>query len=351
MPVTHNNIWGQVVTFENLFSAYNAAASGRRYKESVLRYREHLEENLINALNLLTWRQWSPSRFREFYIHDPKTRLISAPPFKDRVVHHALVRVIAPLFERKFIADSFACRTDKGTHAAKKRVESFAATTHKDSGEYYFLKGDIKAYFYSIDRRVLLELIERTISDTDVLWLIRQIIDCDGDKLGIPLGALTSQLFANVYLDALDHHLKDDLGVKMYARYMDDFVVVHNDKKYLTNILADIDQYITSRLHLQLNPKTGIFKSGAGTCHAIDFCGYRVWPGYTKPRKRTVKCARKRFKKMVALYREGKVCLSKVHASIMSFTGYMKHCNGAATIDSVIKRVVLTKSSNGEISQ
>jgi retron-type reverse transcriptase len=344
MPITHSNLWPRIATFENIFNAYNAAAQGRRYKAAVLGYRRHLEENIINALNLLIWKQWSPSRFREFYVHDPKKRLISAPPFKDRVVHHALVRVIAPLFERKFIADSFACRVGKGTHAAKERVEAFTADAHAKWGEYHVLKGDIKAYFHSINRSVLLRLIERTIADKDVLWLIRRVIECDGEEEGIPIGALTSQLFANVYLDALDHHLKDDLGVKMYVRYMDDFVVIHQDRTYLRTLLADIDTFITKKLKLTLNPKTQIFKSGAGECHAVDFCGYRIWPGFTKPRKRTVKCARKRFKKLSTLYREGKIDLSKLSASITSFLGYMRHCSGAATVESVMGSIALTRS-------
>ena len=343
MPVTYNNLWEQVVTFENLFNAYESASRGRRYKNSVLGYRQHLEENIIDTLNLLTWKQWSPSRFKEFYIYDPKKRLISAPPFKDRVVHHALVSIIAPLFERKFITDSFACRAGKGTHAAKVRVEFFADTAHKAWGEYYVLKGDIRAYFYSVNRRVLLGLIERTISDRDVVWLIRRIVECDGDVQGIPLGALTSQLFANVYLDALDHHLKDGLGVKFYARYMDDFVVVHRDKRYLQDLLSEINRFITDQLHLVLNPKTEIFKSGIGSCHAIDFCGYRIWPGYTKPRKRTVTRARKRFRKLSVLYREGRVKLARVSAGMTSFAGYMKHCSGKATMDSVLTGAVFTR--------
>ena len=345
MPVTYSHLWAQIVNFENLFNAYLAAARGRRYTDSVLGYRQRMEENIIDALNLLVWKQWKPSRYREFYVYDPKKRLISAPPFKDRVVHHALVRVIAPLFERKFITDSFACRAGKGTHAAKERVESFAATAHGKWGEYYVLKGDIHAYFHSINRQVLLRLIERTISDKDVLWLIRQIIECDGDEQGIPIGALTSQLFANVYLDALDHYLKDDLGVKMYVRYMDDFVVIHQDKTYLRNLLADIDGFITGKLELTLNPKTEIFKSGTGICHAIDFCGYRVWPEVTKPRKRTVKAARKRFKKLSALFQDGSIGFSKIQASIASFGGYMKHCNGITSMESVLSGAVFSRQN------
>ncbi|HBG07698.1 MAG: hypothetical protein A2075_09245 [Geobacteraceae bacterium GWC2_58_44] len=343
MPITYNNLWSHVASFETLYNAYRAASRGRRYTESVLRYRQHLEENIITALNQLIWKQWSPSRFKEFYVFDPKKRLISAPPFKDRVVHHALIGVIAPLFEKKFIPDSYACRVGKGTHAAKERVEAFAATARKSWGEYYVLKGDIASYFHSIDRRVLLQLVERTISDRDVLWLVKRIVECDGDRKGIPIGALTSQLFANLYLDALDHHLKDYLGVKMYVRYMDDFVVVHQKKARLKELLAEIDCFITDRLHLRLNPKTEIFKSGAQSDHAIDFCGYRVWPGFTKPRKSTVMAARKRFRKLSTLYRKGKVDLSRISASAASFAGYMKHCNGTATTESVLGSCTFTR--------
>ena len=342
MPVTHNNLWTRVANFENLYAGYKAAARGRRYLASALGYRRNLEENVITVLNRLAWKEWQPSRFTEFYIHDPKKRLISAPPFKDRVVHHALVRVIAPLFEAKFISDSFACRAGKGTHAAKERVEAFARSAQKQWGDYYVLKGDIKGYFYSINRRTLLDLVERTIADKEVLWLIRSIVEHDGDDQGIPLGALTSQLFANVYLDALDHHLKDGLGVKMYARYMDDFVVVHRDKAYLKDLLSEIERFITCRLQLALNPKTEIFKSGAGACHAIDFCGYRIWPDHTKPRKRTVKCAKKRFKKLSDLYRQREIGAGRLRASVMSFLGYMKHCSGSLATESTLGRINLS---------
>lgn len=343
MPTTYNNLWPQVANFENLFHAYRAASRNKRYQPAALKYRQRLEENLIDALNLLTWRQWGPAPYREFCVYEPKKRIINAPAFKDRVVHHALVRVIEPLFENKFISDSFACRTGKGTHAAKRRVESFVMAAQKQWGDYYVLKGDIRAYFHSIDRRVLIELIERTISDADILWLIKQIVACDGDQRGIPIGALTSQLFANVYLDALDHHVKDDLGIKMYARYMDDFLVVHPDKAYLRTLLADINHFITDRLHLTLNPKTTIYKSGSGSCHSIDFCGYRIWPGYTKPRKRTVKAARKRFKKLSELYQLGQITTGRLKSSAMSFLGYMKHCKGSSMVESTLLRLNLCK--------
>ena len=261
-------------------------------------------------------------------------------------MHHALVRVVEPLFERRFIPDSYACRSGKGTHAAKLRVESFAVAANKKWDDYYVLKADIKGYFPSIDRNILFDLIKRTISDKKTLWLIGQIINCDGDKRGVPIGALTSQLFANIYLDALDHYVKDELGVKMYARYMDDFVIVHPDKDYLKKLLSDIDVFITERLHLTFNPKTTIFKSGNGTCHPIDFCGYRIWPDYTRPRKRTVKAANKRFKKFVELYRRGLMTLEQIRVSIVSFLGYMKHCDGKRTVESMLEKHVFSRGTS-----
>ena len=345
MPVTHNNIWDKIVNFENLYEAYRAASKAKRFRGSVLHYSQRLEENIIEALNQLTWKQWQPSRYREFFVYEPKKRTINAPPFKDRVVHHALVQIIEPLFERKFIPDSYACRAGRGTHAAQLRVESFAVAANKKWGDYYVLKADIKSFFPSIDRNVLFDLVKRTISDKDTLWLIGQIINCDGDQRGVPIGALTSQLFANIYLDSLDHYIKDELGVKMYARYMDDFVVVHPDKDYLNKLHADIGVFITERLHLTFNPKTTIFKSGNGTCHPIDFCGYRIWPNRTRPRKRTVKGARKRFKKFAELYSQDLMTLEQIRTSIMSFLGYMKHCDGKKSVESMLEQIVFRKKT------
>jgi hypothetical protein len=134
--------------------------------------------------------------------------------------------------------------------------------------------------------------------------------------------------------------LRTQVGVRMYVRYMDDFLVVHPDKSYLTRLLSDIDSFITSRLSLTLNPKTTIFKAGSSTCHSIDFCGYRIWPGYAKPRKRTVRSARKRLKRLIELRRDGVITPARVHASIMSFFGYMKHCNGKKTIESFLTGIM-----------
>jgi len=143
MPKTYNNLWEQVVIFENLYEAYLEARKGKRYRDEVLLFGSNLEENLINLQNHLLWKSWRPGRFRSFYVYDPKKRLICAPPFQDRVVHHALVRVIDPLFERKFIYDSYACRKGKGTHAAVQRLQSFLRKARRNWDRTYVLKADI----------------------------------------------------------------------------------------------------------------------------------------------------------------------------------------------------------------
>ncbi|MEA4872166.1 MAG: reverse transcriptase/maturase family protein [Synergistaceae bacterium] len=328
VPKTYGNLWGQIVDIENLYCAYLAARDKKREKSEVLSYDSHREENLIIAQNELIWHTWSPKPYRQFEVHEPKRRLIHAPQFSDRVIHHALVRVIEPLFERKMIFHSFACRKGLGTHNAVATAEMFARKMAAKYGQYYFLKGDIHHYFPSINHEALKNIIRRTIRDKDVLWLINKIIDESGfPGVGLPIGTLTSQLFANVYLDSLDHHMKDVLGVKHYLRYMDDFIVFSNDKGELRTLLNETRQWLSDNLKLQLNGKTRIVSQSEG----LDFCGYRIWPAYRLPRKRNVTRMRRRMKKLCKRYRRGAIPAENVKAAWASFLGYMKHCNGHKT--------------------
>jgi len=334
MPKTYNSLWAYIIDFENIYRAYLCARRCKRYRTEVLKFSSDLESNLIAIQNELIWETWEPGRWREFYIYDPKKRLIQAPPFKDRIVHHALVQVIEPLFERKFIYDSYACRVGKGTHAAMYRVLSFERQAKQNYGHFYILKGDISQYFPSINHKVLKRIIRQTIRDKDTLWLIDRIIDFGGENgRGVPIGALTSQLFANIYLNEFDHFIKDELSVKFYVRYMDDFVIIHTNKDYLKQLLCKIEDFLWSRLVLRLNLKTQIFLYTQG----INFCGYRIWPTHILPRKQTMKRAKKRFKK----FSEWRISLDKIKASLMSFLGYIKHCNAYHSTLGTLKKLVL----------
>lgn len=342
MPKTYGNLWPHITSWDNLYAAYVEARRGKRTQGPVLQFGSNLEENLFNIQNHLLWRSWRPSPWREFVVKEPKARLIQAPAFQDRVVHHALVRVIGPLFERKFIHDSYACRKGKGTHAAVLRAQSFLRAAKREWGQVYVLKADISKYFPSIGHARLKSLLARTVRDPEALRLCNLIVDSAEGEFGIPVGALTSQLFANVYMDRFDHLMKDELGVKFYIRYMDDWLVFSSSKEELWRVLNIAENFLLNDLGLRLNPKTAVFPMMRG----VDFCGYRIWPTHILPRKRNTVRARRRLRRLADLYARGSVGLEEVGASVMSFLGYMKHCSGHETTKQLLKDLVLTKRSS-----
>jgi retron-type reverse transcriptase len=285
---------------------------------------------------------YKPEPYRQFYVYEPKRRLIAAPSFRDRVVHHAVVQVIGPLFENRFITETFACIVGRGTHAAARRTVQYARSARRAWGGYYILKCDIARYFPSIDHDILKRIIARVVSDKHLLRLIYTIIQsyesAEQDGKGIPIGALTSQLFANVYLDSLDHYIKEVCREKYYIRYMDDFIILHKDKAHLHEVLGKIENFLHNTLKLNLNPKTGIFPGK----HGINFCGYRIWPSHVKPRKTTVKRAKRRLKKYARQYQVDPSILKHACASIQSYLGYIKHCSGYTTTKALLEKIVFT---------
>lgn len=339
---TENNLWADVIDFENLYVTYKEASKGKRYLRASLKFAQNLEENIITIQNELIWKEWRPRPLREFTIHEPKKRLISAPDFRDRVVHHALVRVIEPVFDKAFISDSHACRKGHGVQRAALRVQHFTRSA-QSRGAFWTYKGDIKKFFPSVSHDVIKRIVRRKISDSDVLWLIDLLIDgyTDGNR-GIPIGALTSQLLANVLLDQLDHFAKETLKIKRYARYMDDFVVVSNDLEELRRQRIRIEYFIETKLDLEINPKSGIIRG------SIPFCGYRIHPVCILPRKTTMKRARRRLKKLSKLYNEGQIELPRVRASIFSYLGYAKHCSMHRTTESALSELILTRRSKDD---
>lgn len=342
MPKTTGGLWAKIIEFENLYQAFQEARRGKRYRWEVMRFASNLEENLINLQNHLIWKTWEPGTHREFTVYEPKMRMIQAPPFQDRVMHHALVRIVDPLFERKFIEDSFACRVNKGTQRAVFRAQNFLRIAKRLWGDdVYVLKADISKYFASIRHDVLMGEVERTISDKDVLWLWRRIISGYGHDagVGLPVGALTSQLSANIMLNRLDHVAKDTMGIRFYVRYMDDFVAVLQDKAAAKKAMRELGEAVNG-LALSLNPKTAIHPWQRG----IDFCGYRIWPTHILPRKRNIKRAKSSLKSMACKYRDGDIDLDYVRQRVMSFLAYTKHCNAYKTTSGSLMDIVFTKN-------
>lgn len=232
----YGNLWHQIIDFENLLEAARKAQRSKRFRPNVLAFNYTLEDQLLRLQHELQTQTYQPGDYRTFRIFEPKPRLISAAPYRDRVVHHALCNIIVPIFEQTFIDDSYANRSGYGTHRALRRFTKFARS-HR-----LILQCDVQKYFPSIDHEILKAVIRRKIKCPETLWLIEQIIDRSneqdpvlhyfpGDTLltpnerrkGLPIGNLTSQFFANCYLNGLDHFVKEDLKAKCYLRYVDDF--------------------------------------------------------------------------------------------------------------------------------
>jgi len=231
---TYTDLYPRICTFPALYRAYQLCCKGKRDKEYAIEFEQDLEGNLLTLHEELVEEVWQPGAYSRFFVEDPKRRLINAPPFPNRVVHHVVTDVVlTPIWRPTFIFDTYACIKGRGTHVAVRRLQRFMRRHPEGSG--YVLQLDVESYFASIDHEILISLIERRIRDPQMMRLIRLIVESyeDSPGVGIPLGNLTSQVFANIYLHELDMFAKHDLRIKHYIRYMDDVALVHTDPQQL----------------------------------------------------------------------------------------------------------------------
>ncbi len=287
------HLFWQFASFGNLLLAYKKARNGSRRSREAQQYGFHLEKNIFDLRERLLAGQWQPRPFRFFEIYDPKQRTISVATFEDRVVHHALVNVLEPIYERTFIFDSYATRKGKGTHAAVSRAQQMLRQTG------WFFKSDVEKYFDSIDHNILLGLIGRKIADPALLAVITSIIQNGGNQgLGLPIGNLTSQFFANVYLDPFDKFVKEKLRIRHYLRYMDDFVLFHEDKVILKTARLLLEEWLLEHLNLRLKHKATYFNSAQ---NGLSFLGTRIFPGIIRLRPENT---RRMFRRLQHLERQ-----------------------------------------------
>lgn len=321
------SLFSQIISFDTLHSAALKAQKGKRHRHEVAAFFANLEENLIELQNQLIWQQYQTGVYRNFYVYEPKKRLVAALPFKDRVVQHAIVSVIEPLFEQRFIADSYACRVGKGTHAGADRAQRFIRIVQQQHGQPYVLKADISKYFASVDRSILMTIMARQIDCPNTLKLLSEIIDSYPGDTGIPIGNLTSQLCANVYLHKLDHFVKHQLRVKYYVRYMDDIILVHQDKAQLQQWRQLIEQFLQNELHLRTNSKTQVFPVNRSNGRSVDFLGYRIYSSHRLLRKNSIKRIKHKLKKYRKQLQNRTITIRTVHQKLQSWIGHCKHCN------------------------
>lgn len=342
-----------ICSFVNLINSYNKAKISHKYAVSVSRYSFDLESNIISLQSRLLDHSYHPKPYKQFIVTKPKLRRVSAPAFEDRIVQHSLVSQIEPIFEKLFIYDSYACRQHKGTHFALKRLKKFlkANNTLHHGQNIFILKCDIKKFFQSISWDILIKIISQKIIDPDTIWLIKQFIlgfsvmekspsknpvqlSFFEDSLnlpvstvcrqGLPIGNLTSQLFANIYLNQLDYFVKQTLHEKYYGRYMDDFFIISSDKEKLQSDKEKISLFLQQTLKLELHPnKTFIQNINSGVC----FVGYRIFPNYTLIRGSTLINFQKKYHKKLKKYQKGLISWQEIKKCQTSFQGHLKHAN------------------------
>lgn len=352
-----DGIWASVTSFENLLQAYRKARRGKGRRPGVAEFGLNLERELLALQRALQDGTYQPVDYRLFTIYERKPRVIAAAPFRDRVVHHAVMRVIEPLLDRTFISDSYACRKGKGVHAAVDRYQAWAQTYR------YVLKMDIQQYFPSVDHELLKEKLRRRIKDTRVLELLDRIIGSAprggsgpsyfagddlltplGRRMGIPIGNLTSQFFANLYLDDVDHAIKQDLQIRPYLRYVDDMVVLDHDKHRLAEIRAAVHERLATD-RLRLHPHKAHISPVAD---GLNLLGYVVYPTRRRLRNDNGHRFVRKLRRMAAAYRAGRLEWAQVAASTLSWIGHAKHADTEGLRRVMFSQAVFTRGTGQE---
>jgi RNA-directed DNA polymerase len=317
--------WERVHSSENLFAAWREFRRGKRKKREIQEFEFKLEDNLFELQEALAGKTYEHWPYQSFYVQDPKLRHIHKACVRDRVLHQALFRILYPIFDRNFIFDSYSCREGKGTHRGVARLETFA---RKLSANYrkpvFALKCDIRKFFDSIDQGILMELVRKKVKDPDVLWLIEKIIGSfrKVEGRGLPLGNVTSQLFANVYLNELDQFMKHRLKARYYLRYCDDFIVLGGSEKELQRIIPAISDFLERELRFSLHKQKIVMRK---LSRGVDFLGYVVLPHYRVMRTKT----KRRILRKVST------------RNLQSYLGVLSHCRGhkiAKKINDIMKQ-------------
>lgn len=323
---TFNNIYPKVYSYKNLESAFKKARKGKTKKDYVINFEKDLKNNLIALQEELKNQTYKPAPLKKFLIRDPKTRIIRKSTFKDRIIHHALINILDPIYEREFIHDCCANRKNKGTKEAIRRFDIFKRRVTKNlkSKKAYILKADIKLFFESIDHEILLKKINKKIKDRRTINLIQSIIkNCHNKEKGMPLGNMTSQFFANLYLSDLDYFIKHSLKVKHYIRYVDDFVILHENKERLEAYSLKIKAFL-KELKLELHPdKSKIFKLVRG----VDFLGFRIFFYHRMLRRRNLRNFKKRLNLQITSFNKGTLSQEKIIQSIEGWLAYASQGN------------------------
>ena len=316
----HGNLFHQIVEQDNIYLGYRLARKGKTWQDTIKVFEDDLENNLEQIHNSLVSHTFTTSKYETFVVYEPKRRLIYKLPFNpDRIVQHALMNIVEPIWESFFIPDSYACRKGKGIHAGSKRTMEFIRKVGKEG---YCLKMDISKFYPSIHHDILFNIIKRKIKCQDTLNLLEDIIYSLKGGYNVPVGNYTSQWLGNLYLNELDQFAKHELKVQHYIRYCDDFIFFHPDKRFLHFVAASIEDFLADTLNLKLS-KNRVFPVSQG----IDFLGYRHFPNYILLRKSSAQRIKRRIKKLPRLLASKNISPLQFQSSIASTKGWLQWCN------------------------
>jgi retron-type reverse transcriptase len=358
MGQRYYHLWGEVTAFENLLLAFRKARRGKRDKPAVAAFEFDLEANVLALQTELRDGSYRPGPYASFAIQTPKRRLISAAPFRDRVVHHALMNVIGPLFERQFIFDTYANRVGKGTHAALDRCTEYLRRFA------YVLPMDVRQFFPAVDHAILLDILGRTLADVQVMKLVTRIVAggagvqaaeyemiyFPGDDLfavnrprGLPIGNLTSQFWANVYLNGLDHFVKRELKCRGYVRYVDDLLLFADDKATLHIWRKEVMARL-AELRLTVHENS----AQPRPCRiGLPFLGFQVFADHRRLKRRNVVQARRRLRALRHAYRLGQIGPRQARVRVQSWLSHAAHADTWGLRRAVLRDFKLTKGTDG----
>ena len=329
MPKTLRNVYFKNLTFEKLIQAHERAIKGKRNKKDMILFVRDLETNVSKLMDELISGEYKLGKYRVFKIYEPKERIIMALPYRDRIVHQWYVEeFIKPIFVPRLIKDTYACIDSRGAHACYKQTQKYMRRMKNKYGSYYILKGDIKKYFYSINKDILFNILIKTIKDEHLIDLTKKLIYDDGNDKGIPIGNYTSQYFANIYLGELDNYIKKELHIKYYCRYLDDFVILLPTKEECVIALNKIRIFLKQKLDLELNQKTRYFPNKFG----CNFWGYIIHEYYILLRRRCIKNIKRK--------------LRNNDLELKNFYGHLKHANCFGFIEWV--NIEINKKKNSK---
>lgn len=346
MTTLEPGAFSRITAIDTLAAAHKKALPGKRSSQAATSINYRLMSELLVLQRELEIGIYTPRPYRRRIIREPKVRSIQAPAFRDRIVHHAVHSVLSPFYERHFINGSYACRPGKGTHRAVKRVQSFL----RRSDTQFACKIDISKYYGSINHEKLLAIIARRVNDPQLLALLASIIASSDSgteyddlfapdshfhtkgRRGIPIGNLTSQLFANIYLHELDLYIKQTLKIRPYIRYMDDILFFHHDKAVLWKWQQEIIRFLYDELYLTVNPhKVRIYPTRVG----VDFVGYVIWPHRIRLRTSSVRRFRKKFRRTLQRHIAGNCSKETVLEQLSAWTAHANHADSAALVASL----------------